>query len=48
MMVEYDLELAIIEARIKLGNTSDPNEFRKQQGVIEGLQTAIGIINRKN
>lgn len=48
MMVEYDLELAIIDARIALGSTSDPHEFRKQQGVIEGLKTAIGIINRKN
>lgn len=42
---QYELEKAQDTARRAL-DTVPPDQFSKQQGVVQGLQTALGILNR--
>jgi len=47
-LIEYELEKRIAEETARLGSSDFSfEEYKKHQGLIEGLRVAVGILNRK-
>lgn len=47
-LIEFELEMRVIAEKAKLETDLTFEEYKKQQGVLEGLRIAIGILNRKD